>query len=193
MILSWLIVCMTIVSNDLQESIMRWFLSPGPGHDSSLVSDHLSSSQLPVWTIYAEKICVPTTSQLKCEASWAFEMVSDENISKRSERKRKWEHWQFLAVEPSGPVNISRYSSLLRIKHKDCHSRPGCVKKCPVFCFNWVEWSLSLRDISWLSSLQVPHSHLALQEEASRTSTVPVRDLAECRTKCRDEQRFVCR
>ena len=56
-------------------------------HDSSLVSDHLSSSQLPVWTIYAEKICVPTTSQLKCEASWAFEMVSGENISKRSERE----------------------------------------------------------------------------------------------------------
>ena len=78
-------------------------------HDSSL-SDHLSSSQLPVWTIYAEKICVPTTSQIKCEASWAFEMVSGENISKRSERKREreLENWQFLAVEPTGPVNISR-------------------------------------------------------------------------------------
>ena len=85
MILSWLIVCMTIVSNDLQESIMRWFLSPGPGHDSSLVSDHLSSSQLPVWTIYAEKICVPTTSDLDCRASWAFEMVSGENISEISD------------------------------------------------------------------------------------------------------------
>ena len=68
---------------------------PSPArHDSSLVSDHLSSSQLPVWTIYAEKICVPTTSDLECEASWAFEMVSGEMISKRSER-------QFLAVEPT--------------------------------------------------------------------------------------------
>ena len=68
-------------------------------HDSSLVSDHLSSSQLPVWTIYAEKICVPTTSDLECQASWAFEMVSGEKISQRSERE--FENCQFLAVEPA--------------------------------------------------------------------------------------------
>ena len=68
-------------------------------HDSSLVSDHLSSSQLPVWTIYAEKICVPTTSDLECQASWAFEMVSGEKISQRSEGEL--ENCQFLAVEPA--------------------------------------------------------------------------------------------
>ena len=45
-------------------------------HDSSLVSDHLSSSQLPVWTIYGEKICVRTVSDLECPTSWAFEMVT---------------------------------------------------------------------------------------------------------------------
>ena len=55
----------------------------------SLVSDQLSSSQLPVWTIYAEKICVPTTSDLECQASWAFEMVSPENIRKTEQRELK--------------------------------------------------------------------------------------------------------
>ena len=70
---------MTIVSNDLQEGLMRSFLryQTAAWHwDLFLVSDHLSLSQLPVWTITAEKICVKTISDTGCQASWAFEMVS---------------------------------------------------------------------------------------------------------------------
>ena len=82
-------------------------------HDSSLVSDHLSSSQLPVWTIYAEKICVPTTSDLECQASWAFEMVSGEKISQRSEGEL--ENCQFLAVEPVQFIHCYCYGSNTKI------------------------------------------------------------------------------
>ena len=40
-----------------------------------------------------------------------------------------------------------------------------------------------------LCSLQVPDSFLEAKEELS----LPVGDVSECRTKCRDETRFVCR
>lgn len=40
-----------------------------------IISDYLRKSQLPVWTVYAEKICVPTVSDYKCDAAFAFEMV----------------------------------------------------------------------------------------------------------------------
>lgn len=38
-------------------------------------SEYVTKSQLPVWTIFAEKICVPTISEFKCEAAFAFEKV----------------------------------------------------------------------------------------------------------------------
>ena len=41
----------------------------------------------------------------------------------------------------------------------------------------------------YLVSVQVPDAFLEAKEELS----LPVGDVSECRTKCRDETRFVCR
>ena len=42
---------------------------------SPIISEFLTKSQLPVWTVYAEKICIPSVSDVKCDTSFAFEMV----------------------------------------------------------------------------------------------------------------------
>ena len=39
------------------------------------VSDSLAVSEFPVFTMYAEKICLPTISTTPCNTAWAFEMV----------------------------------------------------------------------------------------------------------------------
>ena len=99
-------------------------------HDSSLLSDHLSSSQLPVWTIYAEKICVPTTSDLECQASWAFEMVS-------SDQRECSGNTKIFSI-------VADQTQRLPLLAKMC-------QKCSVFCSNWARIDLSLRDIAGAS------------------------------------------
>lgn len=79
---------------------------------NTTAEDHpelLSVSEFPVFTMYAHKICLPTTSKTPCKKDWAFQMVPD-------------------------------------------------------------------------AELQV-----------SQEKLVAVRDVSECRTKCRDETQFVCR
>ena len=103
-------------------------------HDSSLVSDHLSSSQLPVWTIYAEKICVPTTSDLECQASWAFEMVSQDQR----------ERWLQLEVPRQYQDILQCYGINTKIATLGQN-----VSKLFSFLFRLrADWSESLRDIA---------------------------------------------
>ena len=78
-----------------------------------------------MFTMYAEKICLPTISSTPCNKAWAFDMV------------------RYLA-------RVLRFAF-------------GCF--------------------------QVPDAELKGFEEKK----VTVRDVAECRTKCRDEENFVCR
>jgi len=42
--------------------------------------DSLAVSEFPVFTMYAEKICLPTTSTTPCNTAWAFEMVPDAEL-----------------------------------------------------------------------------------------------------------------
>ena len=83
-------------------------------------------SEFPVFTMYAEKICLPTIFTRNCNQAWAFEIVGF------------------------------------------------------VFCAEF-----RIRFVYF----QVPDAELEGFEE----KRVTVGDVAECRTKCRDEQTFPCR
>jgi len=49
--------------------------------------EHLAVSEFPVFTMYAEKICLPTTSMKPCKTAWAFEMVPDAELEGFEEKK----------------------------------------------------------------------------------------------------------
>ena len=78
-----------------------------------------------MFTMYAEKICLPSISYTPCDKAWAYEMV--------------------------------RYFARVLILAFGC--------------------------------FQVPDAELKGFEEKQ----VTVRDVAECRTKCRDQENFACR
>ena len=86
------------------------------------VAESLSVSEFPVFTMYAEKICLPTISSRHCNQAWAFEIVGF------------------------------------------------------VFC----------------AELRIRFCYFA-ELEGFEEKIVTVGDVAECRTKCRDEQIFTCR
>ena len=72
MSLSWLIIYMPIANNEFTFCIYLIIMTVV---EPFSFSEYVTKSQLPVWTIFAEKICVPTISEFKCEAAFAFEKV----------------------------------------------------------------------------------------------------------------------
>ena len=58
-----------------------------PSHNANQISSagQLSPSQFPVFTIYAQKTCLPSAS--KCDAAWSFERVMNYELAAET-RKR---------------------------------------------------------------------------------------------------------